>query len=319
MLFLHVFNIRKNFIEEPQLPLAWKVAFQCMSVNIKDQSEGIQVMTDEKVQVEANSSCMILCAHSDFKWNSDAYMMVDGSDLTSLPGGLFVTPMVVPGKAADGNFPVMVVNCSQRTIHIPAKTVVGNVVPVTLASTSVDMGNEVIPSKDIMEMFPLEHLTSEERHRVHQCLEKHRKAFSWNSLDLGHCSAYKHRIRLTDDTPFKERYRRIPPAMVDEVRSHLQEMLDSGVIQESKSPFSSPAVFVRKRDGSLRFVIDFRRLNEKTVPDAHYLPRIDDTFDRLAGSSWFSTLDLKAGYWQVEMEPDDRKFTAFTAGTLGFF
>ena len=107
--------------------------------------------------------------------------------------------------------------------------------------------------------------------------------------------------------------------MVDEVRSHLQEMLDSGVIQESKSPFSSPAVFVRKRDGSLRFVIDFRRLNEKTVPDAHYLPRIDDTFDRLAGSSWFSTLDLKAGYWQVEMEPDDRKFTAFTAGTLGFF
>ena len=94
-------------------------------------------------------------------------------------------------------------------------------------------------------------------------------------------------------------------------------MLDSGVIQESLSPFSSAAVYVRKQGGSLRFYFDFRSLS-KTVPDAHYLPRIDDTFDRLAGSSWFSKLDLKAGYWQVEMEPDDRNFTAFTTGTLGF-
>ncbi|KAK3745520.1 hypothetical protein QZH41_009917, partial [Actinostola sp. cb2023] len=135
--------------------------------------------------------------------------------------------------------------------------------------------------------------------------------------DLGCTSAVKHRIKLNDNIPFKQRHRRIPPAQYEEVRQHLKDMLECGVIRESHSPWSSPVVLVRKRDGSLRFCIDFRKLNARTVKDAYSLPRIDEALE--AGSSWYTTLDLKSGYWQIEVDEEDIQKTAFTVGPLGFY
>ena len=76
-------------------------------------------------------------------------------------------------------------------------------------------------------------------------------------------------------------------------------MLDAGAIRESQSPFSSNVALVRKKDKSLRFCIDFRKLNNRTVKDAYSLPRIEETIYTLAGSKYFSKLDLRSGYWQV--------------------
>ena len=89
-------------------------------------------------------------------------------------------------------------------------------------------------------------------------------------------------------------------------------MLAADVIEPSDSPWASPVVMAKKKDGSWRFCVDFRRLNDMTKKDSYPLPHIEDTFDALAGSGYFCALDLASGYWQVEMEPEDREKTAFT-------
>ena len=96
-------------------------------------------------------------------------------------------------------------------------------------------------------------------------------------------------------------------------------MLDLGVIRPSNSPWISNVVLVRKPSGELRFCIDLRRINQRSAADAYYLPWIDETLDALAGAKYFTSLDLKSGYWQVEMEEEAKQYTAFTVGPLGFY
>ena len=95
------------------------------------------------------------------------------------------------------------------------------------------------------------------------------------------------------------------------VQEELDKMLRLGVIEPSSSAWASPVVLVKKKDGSVRFCIDYRKLNDLTEKDAYPLPRVDDNLDALAGAKYFSTLDLASGYWQVEMNPADAEKTAF--------
>ena len=88
-------------------------------------------------------------------------------------------------------------------------------------------------------------------------------------------------------------------------------MQDGGVIQPSKNSWVSPVVLVRKRDGSLRFCVDYRALNSVTKLDVFPLPRIDDLLDKLGQSKYFTTLDLKSGYWQIKVDASSQKKTAF--------
>ena len=129
---------------------------------------------------------------------------------------------------------------------------------------------------------------------------------------MGHTNATKHKIVLKDpDTPpFKEHFCRIPPPQLDEVREHLKLMLDAGVIQPSNSPWCNAVVLIRKKDGSLRFCIDFRKLNSLTVKDSHPLPRICETLESPAGAGHFSTFDMNSGFWQVPMDEDSKQYTA---------
>ena len=142
---------------------------------------------------------------------------------------------------------------------------------------------------------------------------------SRDDLDLGHAVTYKHDIVLSDPTPVKSRYRRIPPQNYQEVKDHLQEMLRMGVIQKSFSSWASPVVLARRKNGKLRFCVDLRGVNKKTVRDAHPIPRIEETLDRLKGAAIFSSLDLKCGFWEVEITDRAKPYTAFTCGPLGFY
>ena len=162
-------------------------------------------------------------------------------------------------------------------------------------------------------------ITEEEKEKLKDFLIKWKGIFSKDITDLGKCNLVKHQIKLTDDQPFKEPHRRIPPALFQEVREHLREMLEAGAIRPSESPYSSNVVIVRKKDGSIRFCVDFRKLNNKTIKDAYALPRVEDTLHLLAGARYFTKLDLRSGYWQVEIDELDKHKTAFQVGTLGFF
>ena len=162
-------------------------------------------------------------------------------------------------------------------------------------------------------------LSEDQKQKVSLIFEKWQDIFSRGQLDLGHTDLVKHEIKLTDETPFKEPYRRISPAMIEEVREHVAEMLAADAIRPSSSPFSSNVVIVRKKDGSIRFCIDFRKLNQRTIGDAYAIPRIEDSLHLLVGSKYFTKLDLKAGYWQVELKEEDKAKTAFQVGNLGFY
>ena len=155
--------------------------------------------------------------------------------------------------------------------------------------------------------------------KVHNLVIKYQHLFALNDLDLGKTAKVKHKIKLNNPVPFKHRYRCIPPHEFEEVQNHLQDMLKVGAIRKSVSPWASPVVLVWKKDGSLRFCIDIRKLNSQTIKDAYSLPRIEESLDCLNGAIIFTSLDLKAGYWQVEMEESSIPYTAFTVGPFGLY
>ena len=107
--------------------------------------------------------------------------------------------------------------------------------------------------------------------------------------------------------------------MVEEVRNHLKEMLESGAIRPSQSTRCNAMVLVRKKDGGLHFCIDFHCLNAHMKKDSYPLPRIQEALESLVGTDHFSCLDLKSRFWQIKMDGALKQYTAFTVGNLGFF
>ena len=247
---------------------------------------------------------------------------------TSLSGDLTICPRLVEMKqsGATNRIPVRVCNLSARVIEIPPKSllcslnsakVIDSWTPAPSQESKTD--NESVSLEDLGVNIDTSNLSGDQEVQIKDVLNKWSHVFSKSPTDLGKTDTVKHTIHLTDDNPFKDPYRRIPPSLYEEVRLHLKEMLEAGAIRESQSPFSSNVVLVRKKDGSLRFCIDFRKLNNRTIKDAYMLPRIDDTIDALIGTKFFSKLDLRSGYWQVEIEEEDKYKTAFSVGNLGFY
>ena len=129
----------------------------------------------------------------------------------------------------------------------------------------------------------------------------------------------KHEIRVVDDEPFKERFWRIPPPMVDEVHAHVKEMLEVGTIHSSQNLWCNAVVLVHKKDGGLHFCIDFHKLNARTKKDSYPFPQIQEAIESLVGAGFFSCLDQEVGFWQIIMDEASKQYTTFTLGNLGFF
>ena len=128
----------------------------------------------------------------------------------------------------------------------------------------------------------------------------------------GRTTLAEHRLDVGTARPIRMPPYRLPYAYRELVREELRDMEQSGVIEPSTSEWASPVVLVKKKDGSMRFCVDYRRLNSVARYDAYPMPRVDELIDKLGSAKYITTLDLARGYWQVPMAEDSREMTAFS-------
>lgn len=136
--------------------------------------------------------------------------------------------------------------------------------------------------------------------------------------ELG-CTNQVEHVIVTNSPPIKQRYYRVNPLVQEQIDRELDEMLKLGIVEPSSSPWSSPILLVKKRDGSFRFCVDYRKLNAVTVRDSYPLPQVSDILDKLRHAKYISSLDVKSAYWQVPVAESSRQYTAFTVPNRGLF
>ncbi|XP_030847917.1 uncharacterized protein LOC115926774 [Strongylocentrotus purpuratus] len=266
-----------------------------------------------------------------------ATAVIESHSPTRLAKGLEVIPSVVevPGEAFC-KVEVLLVNKSSKQITIPGNCPLAdlfipewcrqppnqgstNAIHASSSATSAEMDTTIPHDIDVADL-PISWgpITPEWKERLlHQC-RRRKTVFSRHDFDLG-CSAYaEHQINVNDSTPFRERSRRVAPSDLKDLQQHLQQLLDHKVIKESRSPYASPIVLVRKKNGSLRMCVDYRTLNSRTIPDQYAVPLIQEAIDCLNGNKWFSVIDLKSGFYQIPMREEDKEKTAFIC-PLGFY
>ncbi|GJQ86388.1 hypothetical protein Trydic_g8478 [Trypoxylus dichotomus] len=172
------------------------------------------------------------------------------------------------------------------------------------------------PRMNISNLVRTEHLNPEEKRELLTLCTKYKDVFFYEQSDLTFTNAVKHEIRTTDNDPVFCKSFRYPYHLQQEIQNQIQKLLDNRIIRSSVSPYSSPVWIVPKKlDASgrkkWRLVVDYRKLNERTIEDKYPLPRIDEILDNLGKCSYCSTLDLAQGFHQIEMDPESIEKTAF--------
>ncbi|XP_076848812.1 uncharacterized protein LOC143496528 [Brachyhypopomus gauderio] len=278
------------------------------------------------VRIPAGTFKMVAATCSSQLSECSTGVLVEPSDtLGALPDGLLVAVSLVKVVRGTVYVPLVNVGCSSVSLppHCPLASLTGvQVVSLPAGVTEVSEPSMVVaqvqahtvqssPILEQIEALDLSVLSQVDQEKVRSLLCKHAAVFSSFEGDIGCTGLISHDIPLLDDVPIRQRYRRIPPSDYDSVKAHIHQLLESQVIQESCSPYASPIVLVKKKDGSLRMCVDYRQLNNKTRKDAFPLPRIEETLDALSGAQWFSTMDLASGYNQIPVNEADRPKTAF--------
>lgn len=155
----------------------------------------------------------------------------------------------------------------------------------------------------------LGHLSEPEREVVNKMLREECASFSRTEDDIGCIEKLQLSISLKDTEPVSKEYLSVPKPLYREMKDYLNDLIAQGWVEKSNSPYASPVVCVRKKDGSLRLCIDFREVNRKTLPIP--IPRVQDIMYGLGGNSWFSLLDQGKAYHQGFMAKESRPITTF--------
>ena len=230
---------------------------------------------------------------------------------------LKATPSVANGIVTPrNNITVQVANFTERMIFIQVNQPLALMTRLNQTQINMIHHDSTLSPENVGEHTPVEEpnlintdLTNIQKEQIKQLIQKYPKVFTKNP---GRTTQLKHQINLIPGSkPYNSPPFRYAPARRQVIDEQTDEMLQQGIIQPSTSPWASPVILAPKKDGTLRFCIDYRKLNAMTVRDAYPIPRIDDTLDSLQEAKFISTLDLRSGYWQVEMEKESREKTAF--------
>ncbi|XP_075128097.1 uncharacterized protein LOC142201168 [Leptodactylus fuscus] len=255
-----------------------------------------------------------------------------------------VDPLVARTLATvrDGRVPLRCVNTSDQALTLTPGVVLGHVylAPEEVASTetielkpiegeawalSVSLEEREDPTEQWNSRIILEQMgadltpfTPVEAKTIENFIRENQATFSRHEEDFRCTDKIQHEIPTGEAPPSRERYRQIPSKYYQEVKELLAQMLKSGVIRESQSPWAAPIVLVKKKDGSTRFCVDYRKLNSCTIRDSYPVPRIEESLTALGKARYFSSLDLASGYWQVPVAEKDKAKTAFIV-PMGLF
>ena len=216
---------------------------------------------------------------------------------------------------------VLVVNSTNRSYRVKRGSVLG--VLSVVCNTDTKSLNEIVKTEpqglpDTPD-FSTVTVPGEHRARLLSLLKKNSDVFAANAQDIGRTSTVKMSIDTKDNPPVRQRPYRVPLSQQTVVDTAINDMLNNDVIERSSSPWASPIVLVKKKDGTTRFCVDFRKLNKITTPLAVPLPLVDDLLGVLGKAVYFSSLDLISGYWQIMMNEADKEKTAFCTSHRGLY
>ncbi|XP_033726169.1 uncharacterized protein LOC117315872 [Pecten maximus] len=269
-----------RFLQEAPLTTPWYLSFRCLSirerqlVQNRDRLALVRSSENRNIISPPNGRVDISCKLDREIPYPEVCALLQSTPDSVLPDDLDISPTIFTYRyRQNGTLYVNVSNITTRTVVVPPRSVVCELQPVSIQQQLVASNAQSDPSvMDLVSFSPL--LDDVLLLRGKEVIARFEDVFSTGDLDLGHTTAFNHRVELDDERPFKQRHRRIPPGMVQEVREHLQQLLTCGVIRKSHSPWASGVVLVRKRDGKLRMCIDYRQLNNRTIKDAYALPRL---------------------------------------------
>ena len=240
--------------------------------------------------------------------------------------------------AGRQEIPLMVLNTASQEVRLRKGMVVGDIQPVVHVSDNIsakasagkvhicstglglDGGFGDPKSRSIVVPNHLEDMVTEasadldmdQRSKLERLVCSYANVFAVPDGQLGCTDRIRHTIDTGDARPIRQVPRWLAASQREIAEKEINKMLDQGTIEPSDSPWAAPIVLVAKKDGTTRFCVDYRKLNNVTRKDAFPLPRIDETLDTLSGTQWFSTLDMASGYYQIGMDDRDKCKTAFT-------
>lgn len=210
-------------------------------------------------------------------------------------------------------------SCSKNRGKLKRGTCIGTVstvmdLPEDLPGENQGDGEQDVEQEyeRIVKDLQLPALSPDESQRVRQMLLSLREVLSRGDDDVGQAYVTKHHIDLHDYTPVRQKVRRFAEPVEQAIEDQCKELLALDIIEPSFSPWSAPIVPIRKKDGTLRLCVDYRRLNQVTKPDRFPLPNLQDLVFGVHGMRYFTTLDLVRGYYQVPLDEESRELTAFS-------